>query len=333
MALRAVAAAAIAAGFLSAGVLTAVYGVLTVSKRPNATAAPEAALFPWRGPDPSIQAELDALNAAAARAAAAEPVMTVSIPETPQVAPWSGALAPSDAAGRNGAAATPPPLPQESSVRLAFDLGPNRGYAAYFHEAAMRTGLSPASLAALIDAEATKKASGVWDPASRNPASSARGLAQFLEKTWIAEAGKPARLLHAEALRRGYIDAAGAVADRSGLLAMRLEPRLAIIAAAEMAVDNLTSLAGSGFRPKDDLDAARLAYLAHHEGRRGARRFLRGEMESGAALKLLEKNIGEARVAALLAEHDGKADAAYRDWLSRYIGGKIRPARFLRAVN
>ena len=245
-----------------------------------------------------------------------------------------------------------PVWPQEAASRLAFgrlaterferrmasrpkrrlDLGPNAEHQTAVAEAAILTGLSPAAIAALIDAEARKTASGAWDPNSSNPGSTARGLAQFLEESWLHEARDRERFLHKEALARGLIDAKGATKSdkaRKALLAMRLEPRAAIITAAELAADNLVALARSGYAPKDDEAAAKLAYLAHHEGLSGARAHLAGRTAPDRAEKRLKANlIDEDRVKILLAAHGGAPNRAYAAWLEKYIAKRIKPERF-----
>lgn len=248
---------------------------------------------------------------------------------------------PEESAGRSSLAA----LARERTARRMakipsrrLELGPNQKYHTYVAEAAILTGLSPAAIAALIDAEARKTRTGHWDPKSANPTSSALGLAQFVDQTWLLEARRTERFLHQEAKSRGLIDRNGAVETSDPkklqkLLAMRLEPRVAIIAAAEMAADNLMTLARWGYAPEDDDAAAKLAYLAHHEGLKGARGHLAGVVNQARAEKRLKANLTEDRAERLLEAHDDKPHRAYAAWLEDYIQKRIKTDRFHAALN
>lgn len=249
---------------------------------------------------------------------------------------WFSTDAPQESASRLGLAALARERAERRLARLPnfrLDLGKNALYQTAIGEAAMMTGLSPAALAALIDAEARKTRSGRWDPKSKSPTSSARGLAQFLAKTWLTEARNPDRFVYQEALSRGLIDSKGRPKDLDKLLEMRMEPRVAIIAAAEMAADNLVALAKSGYAPEDDDAAAKLAYLAHHEGLKGAQAHLAGVVNKRRAEKRLKANITGERAEKLLAAHDGKPHRAYAAWLEDYIAKRIQPERFHNSVN
>lgn len=349
--------------FLSFAVIAAVFTVLSVATRPasdgpGSLLARDVSLKPLEEAL-AESATLRRLMRAQARREAGAVQLAFAEPETetslsPQAAKASAvaAIEAARAAARRGeeaAHAVYAPWPQESArgvahLRLAatrslesaaepLDLGPNVDFERALREASRRSGLSPATLAALIDAEAYKRPDGGWDAASANPASTARGLAQFLAGSWLHEAAEKDRYLHRVAKARGLIAPNGAVLDRKGLLALRLDPRLSLITAAELAADNLVSLARSGYAPKDDAAAARLAYLAHHEGLAGARAHLAGAVEAGAAAQRLRANIGEKRYASLLKAHDGEAEAAYTSWLETYIDRRIQPQRFVRVVN
>ncbi|MEM9726189.1 MAG: peptidoglycan-binding protein, partial [Pseudomonadota bacterium] len=223
----------------------------------------------------------------------------------------------------------PAPAPTE-----ALALGPNGIYAPALAAAAAQSGLSAGAIAALIDAEAAKTSDGRWDPKSDNPASTARGLAQFLEGTWLDQAAHPARSLHRRAREAGLIAEDGSVLDRAALLALRDTPDLAILAAAEMAADNLLALARLGYAPVDDQAAARLAYLAHHEGLAGAHAHLTGATTAARAARRLTANLAdEGRVAQLVAAHGGAHHEAYAAWLEGYIEARIEPDRFRSVVN
>jgi hypothetical protein len=201
-------------------------------------------------------------------------------------------------------------------------LGPNEIYRDDLEFAATRTGFDAAALAALIDAEAAKLPNGQWNKDSAAPSSSAVGLTQFLEATWLDRARKLGSYLNEQAKAAGLLEAD----QRTALLALRTVARVSITTAAEFANDNLAILAKAGFTPASDDEKARLAYLAHHEGAGGARSFLAQTIGEARAQKLLETNVA-GQAAGLHAQH-GTWEAAYRAWLNGYIAKKIQPQRF-----
>lgn len=207
----------------------------------------------------------------------------------------------------------------------------NGKYLGAIVEAAARTGLPPQALAALIEAEAAKvRGTGQWDANSKSPSSSARGLAQFLDRTWIGEAVRAGGLLNAEARASGCVSADNEVVDRARLLQLRFDPRVSLLAAADLAVVNLAVLADKGVLPAavDAAGQAKLAYLAHHEGAARAAGFLRGDMGyvSPASFKA---NVPAAKRATALAAAGGDIGHAYRDYLARYIDRRIVVTAFM----
>ena len=209
---------------------------------------------------------------------------------------------------------------------MALKLGPNQHHEFDIEAAAARVGLDPAALAALIAAEAAVL-NGRWDPQAHNSRTSAAGLTQFLEKTWLELATRAATWLHDEALARGLVAASGQIVDRAQVLAMRLEPKAAIMTAADYARLNLAALARAGVIPTDADHAARLAYLAHHEGAAGALAILQDRLDGQRAERLLKVNVGPARAQQLRAAA-GSWATAYGTWLTGYVEGRIVPARF-----
>jgi len=209
---------------------------------------------------------------------------------------------------------------------MALKLGPNQPHGFDIEAAAARIGVESPALAALIAAEAAVL-DGRWDPKAHNPRTSAAGLAQFLEKTWLDLAMRATTWLHAESRSRGLVTASGKIVDRAQLLAMRLEPKAAIMTAADYARLNLAALARAGVVPTDADHASRLAYLAHHEGAAGALAMLQDRMDEPRAERLLKANVGEDRAGHLRAASASWA-GAYTAWLTRYIEGRIVPARF-----
>lgn len=109
------------------------------------------------------------------------------------------------------------------------------------------------------------------NPAARAQTSSAAGLYQFTQGTWLAMLDR-----HGARHGLGWADAAiagGKVSDpalRSEVMALRFDPAASALMAAELANDNRASLTATlGREP----DAAEL-YVAHFLGAEGAGRFL-----------------------------------------------------------
>ncbi|HET7866180.1 MAG TPA: hypothetical protein VFL86_17415, partial [Burkholderiaceae bacterium] len=175
-----------------------------------------------------------------------------------------------------------------------------------------------------------------WDPRSASPTTTARGLAQFVEHTWVGEALMEDGHLNEQARVLGLIDANNKVVDKPGLLQLRQDPELAIAAAAAYGSRNLKALRaakvdGMPLLPEvlTDEQEAKLMYLAHHEGLNGAKRLLRGDLSDTQAMQLLSRNVpNAARRQTLLDGHAGSAAKAYTAWLNGYIDQKIRLERF-----
>ena len=142
------------------------------------------------------------------------------------------------------------------------------------------TGLPAGSLAARAAIARAARATGVdfdyllaqaklesgLDSAARSGSSSATGLYQFLGGTWLETVKK-------HGAEHGLGWAAEAAADptlRQQVMALRTNPEISALMAAELAGDNRAALAGTlGREP----DAAEL-YLAHFLGAQGAGQFL-----------------------------------------------------------
>ncbi|WP_300973715.1 peptidoglycan-binding protein [Sphingomonas sp. LHG3406-1] len=225
-----------------------------------------------------------------------------------------------------------PDPPPQAPVMGPLRLGANAIYQPLFEAAGARTGLDPAVLAAIVDAEAARRPDGRWDPASRNPRSSAGGLGQFLNGTWLDEARRPGSWLRATAEARGWIDRSGKVRPeaRPALLELRFDPAASIQVTADHAAANLKRLRAAGIAATDLPGTARAAYLAHHLGLGDALRFLGSGIGEERAGRLLAAQVGavaaDRRVAAA-----GSATDAHRAWLDEYVARRVRPARFLTA--
>ncbi|QYF95749.1 LysM peptidoglycan-binding domain-containing M23 family metallopeptidase [Massilia sp. PAMC28688] len=203
----------------------------------------------------------------------------------------------------------------------------NEQYRKYIIAAAKKFGLTPQSLAALLDAEAAKK-KGVWQEKSNesNP-KLAQGLAQFFKPAWDDVFNSPKSLLHADCQKMS-------AAER---YKKRLEAKYAIDGAATYASLNLKSFARMTKYEVDGLppeDKAKLAYILHHEGLGGALRLIgKGKpFTQDSATSLLAQQLGKknlAKLTELIEQYDGNAISAYKGWLYTYTDSKINVNHFL----
>jgi len=258
-----------------------------------------------------------------------------------------------------------------------LSLGPNERYREAIELAAERTGLPPATIAAVIDAEAAKASgatlnamtdeefygrhpeldgrpltrddtqlikewkginrelNGVWDPNSANSETSARGLTQFLSGTWKQEARQEGTYLNEVARQLGYVDSNNKIRDEAGLLKLRFDPTVSIVAAAEYDKSTFDTLSKESFGGKPlipenlgDDEKAKYLYLGHHEGEEGARQVLTGTLTNERAADLLESNVPNEATRNRLIQSAGSESAAYRAWLWKYIDNRVKPSRF-----
>lgn len=215
-------------------------------------------------------------------------------------------------------------------------LGVNEPYRPHLLRAQQITQIDAAALAAVIDAEAARIASGpnkgMWDARSRAETSTAAGLTQFLANTWLDHARKSGTLLNTVCRDKGYVTEKGKIvaAAREDILDLRFDPELSIISAAEACAANFAALEDKKLIPEQlgDDDRVRYMYLAHHEGLRGAEDFL--AERNTHSIDDLAAQAGKKRAVQLVAEAGGDAARAYRNWLNAYIDEKIQPERFRR---
>jgi Putative peptidoglycan binding domain len=213
-------------------------------------------------------------------------------------------------------------------------LGANERYREALLQAQSITSIDAAALATLIDAEAAKIGSGadvgVWDAKSGNASSNAAGLTQFVEGTWFDMAKRPGKVLNKTGRQNGMVTSNNQIVANmtKGLLALRFDPTMSIITAAEYGLDNLNALIKDKLVESDlgDDDRAWHIYLAHHEGLPGAEHFLRND-ETIPFSKLVGQ-VGTARANQLVFAAGGDVTIAYRKWLTDYMEQKIQPSRF-----
>jgi hypothetical protein len=136
---------------------------------------------------------------------------------------------------------------------------------AFVAEASARTGVSAAYLERLASRESS------FNPVAAADSSSARGLYQFIDSTWLgvfarhgAEHGQAAL-----ATKITLSDDGPTVTDaraRTRILDLRFDPKLATFLAAELAADNRAALEAALGRPVSDAEL----YIAHFLGETGA---------------------------------------------------------------
>lgn len=203
----------------------------------------------------------------------------------------------------------------------------NERYRQLIIVSADKYGLTPQSLAALIDAEA-KKVDGVWqEKSNQEDPTLAQGLAQFFEAAWIAVYQDKKSLLYQDCARL----------NSAARLAKRLEAKYAIDGAASYASTNLeifeknTNYRVGALPPEDK---AKLAYLLHHEGLTGALRLFgkKPQLSDEDLVNRLRKQLGKKNARALnnlLERYDNDPSAAYKGWLFAYIDAKICVDHFI----
>lgn len=213
----------------------------------------------------------------------------------------------------------------------ATNLGANSRFGGAIAAASERTGIPAQALASIIDAEAAKQPDGAWKTMSRNPRSSAAGLGQFLNRTWVDEAERDGTWLNATARERGWIGANGKISpgSRAALLALRYDGEASIQATADYALANLRYLRKQGIEVGSGAESvARTAYLAHHLGAGDAARFLGDGIKPARAEMLLTAQVG-ARAASTRIAQAGDAAGAHRAWLLDYVDRHVNPDRFI----
>lgn len=188
-------------------------------------------------------------------------------------------------------------------------LGANNVYRDWVKQAAKRACLMPQAVAAVMNAEASKEKGGKWKADSKSGKSSATGMTQFLDASWLGEAMSSGTYLNDKCQKEGWLsqDEKGAwrfkkadgkyvtgpglernvrklvtsarkASDKNlqKLLDLRYEPEFAIMTAMDYAKANLNGLRARGYAVDglNDVEKARIMYLCHHLGLADAVHFI-----------------------------------------------------------
>lgn len=231
-------------------------------------------------------------------------------------------------------------------------LGSNNPYRDWVKQAAKRAGVVPQAVAAVMNAEASKEKSGKWKADSKSPKSSATGMTQFLDGSWIGVAVSSGTYLNDKCKQVGWLSqddkdawrfkkadgtyvtgpglernlkkllaGARSASDKNlqKLLDLRYEPEFAIMTAMDYAKANLNGLRSKGYAIDDlnDTEKARIMYLCHHLGLADAVHFIQNtipEEDVVVTNKKGKKVIKQNGAERLLTGQVGKAVA-----LKKYV--------------
>jgi murein DD-endopeptidase MepM/ murein hydrolase activator NlpD len=270
--------------------------------------------------------------------------------------------------------------PNKDNLRL----GPNSKYRSYVIGAAARANVQPQAVAAIMNAEAAKltvsqtkpvfangkpvknkdgspktktvrTSTGEWDPASAAKTSSARGMTQFLDGTWIGLAVTRGTFINQKLIAAGLIEQgpkgnmfqlsngtsvsatretlmkhvhSRATADDANIqsvLDMRFDPESAIYTAVDYALQNTEMLQNMGFQYNylNDSDKAKIMYLTHHLGPKDVVLFIRNEISEVSAKHSFTLQVGATTAARFAKDNDEEYKKGQRDGLNGFINGHI----------
>lgn len=163
------------------------------------------------------------------------------------------------------------------------------------------------------------------DPAAKAPSSSASGLYQFIEQSWLGVVSR-------HGAKHGYGWAAGQITQRGdgryvvsdpdarrAILALRHDPDAAAVMAGEFAADNAEALSGALGRQPNATDL----YFAHFLGAAGAARFLRAAAESpeASAASLFPREAGANRSVFFTRSGEARSMNEVYALMARKLGG------------
>lgn len=199
---------------------------------------------------------------------------------------------------------------------------------------------------------------GEWDTHSASKRSSARGMTQFLDGSWLEIACTNGTYLNVKAKQAGWLTAKafvlsnGTQVTASGkrslarvlsgkpyitsratasdtnlqaLLDLRFDPEYIIYTAVEYAKQNMAALSAAGYQLDglNDGEKAKMAYLGHHLGIGDAKRFIENTITPTCAQYLLEQQIG-IKAAKVKASHQNYDYlATHRIWLDKFINDNV----------
>lgn len=214
-------------------------------------------------------------------------------------------------------------------------LGANKKFKDAIYKAADKSGMPPESIASVMNAEAAKKKDGSWDPDSASTSSSAQGLTQFLDGTWLGMATTPGTALNQAAVDKGYVNATklknGGTkysvdkGSKQDLLDMRTDPDMSIMTGAEYDMQTYKSLERAGLT-KDNptaTESAQYMYAGHHEGPRDAKYFY-GETKQNDAdwcKTQLDKFGSKERTAAYAGQED--STVAWNNYYTKKFNAQV----------
>ncbi len=233
-------------------------------------------------------------------------------------------------------------------------LGVNNVYRDWVKKAATRSGLMPQAVAAVMNAEAAKDKTGKWEPNSKSSKSSATGMTQFLDASWIGEAVRNGTYLHDKCVKEGWLsqDDKGAWRFKKSdatfltapglerklrklltgrrkssdknlqkLLNLRYEPEFAIMAAMDYAKANLANLAGRGYAVDslNEVEKARIMYLCHHLGLADAIHFIQNTIPEESVFGTNKKG------KMVLKQNGARSLLITQIGLAKAVNGYIKP--------
>lgn len=267
--------------------------------------------------------------------------------------------------------------PNKDKLRM----GRNNVYRTIIVEAAKRVGLIPQALCILISCEAackaeilplfgpdgktplkdkkgkprTYKVKELWNPSSGDNPAKAKGLTQFIVKTWLGHVMQPGFYIHEQSIAQGWLrqesdkkkgthwvfvlsdgettskpNSHHGDANVKACLAMRDDPTWSINAAADYGAANLKILEKHGFKLDglSDIDKAKMMYLMHHEGEDAGPKFIRNRLTKPAGTvaemttKLVKKH-GEKKAKEMIDAENGDVEKIFRKPLAANLRSKF----------
>ncbi|OUY05491.1 LysM peptidoglycan-binding domain-containing M23 family metallopeptidase [Acinetobacter populi] len=207
----------------------------------------------------------------------------------------------------------------------------NEKYRKYIIDAARKFGFSPQALAAKVNAEAAKTKDGEWKADSQNTSTSAGGLTQALDGTWLSACrGDNEQFKKTLLYKKVNHEKIVKEADR---LILKYNAELSIDFGAAYAKQNIEELKKNYNLEKIDKltaeDLAKLGYLAHHEGAKGANnQIMHLANKSWASV---QTQVGEGKILeSLKKQFPDDPNNAYRWWLmNTYVDGMINVKYFM----